>query len=229
MSGMRGSTTSPPSGARRATALVGLILTALSLIPVQVVAVPLAPTFGPVIDGYAEYVGQARCKPKPKPGVVAFQQLLQTTYPDSTWFGVSRACKVGGRSEHKEGRALDWARNAAVPAERAQVKELLGWLLVTDAYGNRHAMARRLGIMYLIWNRRMWSSWNEGWEVYCVQKGKRCRDPESKAVVHPHRDHIHFSFGWPGAKLLTTYWHPELSQPGPAPSPSPSPSPSPTP
>jgi hypothetical protein len=224
---MRGPTASRDVDARRVLALIGLFLTVLSLVPLRAIASPLAPSFGPVIEEYAEYVGQARCKPKPKPGVVAFQELLQAAYPDSTWFGISRACKVGGRSEHKEGRALDWSRNAAVPAERVQVKELLGWLLATDQYGNRHAMARRLGIMYVIWNRRMWSSWDEGWEVICVQRGARCRDPESKAVVHPHRDHVHFSFGWPGAKMQTTYWNPDLSQPPPSPTPSPSPSPSP--
>src|SRR5918996_195386 len=123
------------------------------------------------------------------------------------------------------GRVLDWARNAAVPAERAQVRELLGWLLAPDAYGNPHAMARRLGVMYIIWNRRMWSSWDAGWEVICVQKGKRCRDPETGAAVHAHRDHVHFSFGWPGARMLTTFWHPELTQPSPSPTPSPSTSP----
>jgi hypothetical protein len=224
---MRGPADLRVLGRRRALALAAALLAMLSLVPARAGAAPAAPTFGPVIDGYADYVGQARCRPKPKPGVVAFQELLASAYPDSTWFGISRACKVGGRSEHKEGRALDWSRNAAVPAERAQVKELLGWLLATDAHGNTHAMARRLGIMYIIWNRRMWSSWDEGWDVYCVQRGKRCRDPESRAVVHPHRDHVHISFGWPGAKMQTTYWHPELSQPAPSPSPTPTPSPSP--
>lgn len=224
---MRGPSSSPGVGGRRAIALVAALFGLLSLVPARAGAAPAAPTFGPVIDGYAEYVGQARCRPKPKPGVAAFQQLLVTAYPDSTWFGISRACKVGGQSEHKEGRALDWSRNAALPAERTQVRELLGWLLATDAHGNTHAMARRLGIMYIIWNRRMWSSWEESWEVICVQKGKRCRDPETGAVVHAHRDHVHFSFSWPGARMLTTYWHPELSQPSPAPSPSPSPLPSP--
>ena len=222
---MRGPSPSPVLGGRRALALIAAIIGMLCLVPTRVASAPSTPTFGPVIDEYAEYVGQTRCRPKAKPGVVAFQQLLQTAYPESTWFAIGRPCKVGGQSEHKEGRALDWARNAAVPAERAQVRELLGWLLAPDSYGNPHAMARRLGVMYIIWNRRMWSSWDAGWEVICVQKGKRCRDPETGAVVHAHRDHVHFSFGWPGARMLTTFWHPELSQPSPSPTPSPSTSP----
>lgn len=227
---MRGPTAGPTNRAPRGQILAGLLLAVLSVAPPGAWASPPAPTFGPVIEDYAEYQGQTRCRPKAKPGVVSFQQMLQTSYPDSTWFGISRACKVGGRSEHKEGRALDWSRNAKVPVERAEVQDLLGWLLATDAYGNEHAMARRFGIMYVIWNRRMWSSWDEGWEIYCVQKRRRCKDPDSKAALHPHRDHVHFSFGWPGARMETTYWHPELSQPEavpPTPSPSPSPSPSP--
>jgi len=225
---MRGPDASSSRHARGPLALVGLVLVALSLAPSGAWAAPDAPTFGPTIDEYAEYEGQTRCKPKPKPGVVAFEELLQVAYPDTTWFAISRPCKVGGQSEHKEGRALDWARDSSVPAERAEVKDLLAWLLATDAHGNTHAMARRLGIMYIVWNRRMWSTWELGWEVYCVQRGRRCKDPDSKAVLHPHNDHVHFSFGWPGAKMLTTYWHPELSNGPPAPSPSPSPSPSPT-
>jgi hypothetical protein len=74
-------------------------------------------------------------------------------------------------------------------------------------------MARRLGIMYVIWNRRMWSAWDPGWEVFCVQRGRRCKDPDSKAVLHPHNDHVHFSFGWPGARMQTSYWLPDLSRP----------------
>src|SRR5919106_1388384 len=176
---MRGPSPSLVLGGHRALALIAAIVSMLCLVPTRVASAPSTPTFGPVIDEYAEYVGQTRCRPKPKPGVVAFQQLLQTAYPESTWFAIGRPCKVGGQSEHKEGRALDWARNAAVPTERAQVRELLGWLLAPDALGNPHAMARRLGVMYVIWNRRM----------------------------------------------LSSFWHPELSQPSPSPTPSPSTSP----
>ena len=36
--------------------------------------------------------------------------------------------------------------------------DLAAWLFATDAFGNRRAQARRLGIMYVIWNRKIWSS-----------------------------------------------------------------------
>lgn len=204
------------------------VLVLAALAGTAAMAAPPAPQFGPVIDGYAPYQGQTRCKPKPKPGVVGFRDMLLAAYPDSTWFTISRPCGVGGQSEHKEGRALDWARNAAVPTEKAQVQDLLGWLLATDQHGNRHAMARRLGVMYIMWNRRMWSAWEGGWEVYCVMRNGKCKDPETKAVLHPHRDHVHFSFSWRGARMETTFWHPEVSfglPPAPSPSPTPTPAP----
>jgi hypothetical protein len=231
---MRGPNASSTSRARRALALGGLALVVLAQAPGGALAAPPTPGLGPVIEDYAEYVGPTRCRPKPKPGVLAMRDLLLTAYPDTSWIGMSRACSGRPTSEHQEGRALDWARNASVPAERAQVKDLLAWLLAPDLHGNSHAMARRLGIMYIVWNRRMWSAWEQSWEVYCVQRGRRCKDPETKAVLHPHTDHVHFSFGWPGARMLTSYWHPEVShglaiEPTPTPTPSPTPSPSPTP
>ena len=197
---------------RLAPALALCVLAVLSLGTTPAGAsVPGNPEFGPTIEDYADYQGQRRCKPKPKPGILAFQQLLQTTYPDSAWFGISRGCKDGGQSEHKEGRAMDWSRDASNPAHRKNVSELLSWLFATDAHGNTHAMARRLGIMYIVWNRRIWSTWDQSWDIYCVQKRRKCKDPDSKSVLHPHTDHVHFSFGWKGARMQTSFWHPEVS------------------
>lgn len=204
----------------RARLLTAGALAAIAILvtPVgSVAAVPASPQFGPVIEDYAEYEGQTKCKPNPKPGVVAFEQMLLQTYPQVTYTNITRRCKDGGQSEHKEGRALDWAADVSDPAQRAAAQELLDWLTAPDAYGNPHAMLRRLGIIYVIWNRRMWSSWDQTWEPYCVQKRKVCRDPDSKAVVHPHTDHVHFSFGWPGARKMTSYWNPQLSQLPPVP------------
>ena len=213
---MRAHTVRSLAPIRRAVALITAAAALVSWAHPAQAAVPSAPEFGSVIEDYASYQGQAKCKPKPKPGVVAFEDLLLATYPDSSWFGISRGCKDGGQSEHKEGRALDWSRDASDPQQRATVRELLGWLFAADQFGNTHAMLRRLGIMYIVWNRRIWSTWDHGWEVYCVQKRKICRDPDSKSALNPHIDHVHFSFGWPGARMQTSYWHPELSFVAPA-------------
>jgi hypothetical protein len=174
--------------------------------------VPVTPNFGPLIEDYAGYDGQDTCKPKPKPGVVAFKNLVLETYPTTGAGNISRACNIGGTSEHKEGRAWDWGVNAAIESQKKKATNLLGWLFATDKHGNKHAIARRVGIMYIVWNRRMWGAWNPGWETYCVQKGNKCVDPDDGSVKHPHRDHMHISFSWPGARKETSFWHPELSK-----------------
>ena len=151
---------------------------------------PATPAFGAKIDVYASYVGQSKCDPKAKPGVTAFMNLVLATYPCTTSGGITRACSTGGTSEHKEGRAWDWMIKVGHPA----ADNLLGWLLATDKHGNKHAMARRLGIMYMIWNKKMWRAYNPGlgWATY--------------SGSNPHTDHVHFSFSWDGANKKTSFW-----------------------
>jgi hypothetical protein len=147
----------------------------------------------PTIDGYQAYVGQTGCESSPKPGVVYFRDHL------NFWFGqrtssIPRACNDGGQSEHKEGRALDYTMNVFDPAQAAKANEILNYLLQADQYGNQHARARRFGIMYIIWNRQWFRLYRpqDGWQPY--------------TGPNPHTDHIHFSFGWPGANKQTSWW-----------------------
>lgn len=148
------------------------------------------------IEGYQPYVGQKTCDPAAKPGVVAFRDLLLKTYPASGSLGIVRDCGIGGQSEHKEGRAFDWANDASDPIDAANVDAVLTWLTKTDQYGNAHAMARRTGIMYMVWNRRIWKAYqaNLGWQPYTGPS--------------PHTGHVHISFGWAGARNATSYWRP---------------------
>ena len=179
------------------------------LVATKVWSAPGAPAFGPAID-LLGYEGQSKCSPSPKPGVVAFQQMVLRAYPGTGPGGISRACNVGGQSEHKEGRAWDWTVSASNPGHRRAVDGLFEWLLEADRFGNEHARARRLGIMYMIWNKRIWSTWG-GWDTYCVMKRGTCIDPEDKTARHPHTDHVHFSFTWAGARKKTTFWNPSRS------------------
>jgi len=163
---------------------------------------PAAPTFTSGIDSYASYDGQTTCDPTEKPGVVAFMNLVLATYPCTSSSGITRSCSTGGTSEHKEGRAWDWGLSYPHPA----ADSFLAWLLATDEHGNEHAMARRLGIMYMIWNNKIWKSYkaSAGWQPYTGS--------------NPHTDHVHFSFSWDGANKKTSFW---TSGTTPAPTPTP--------
>jgi hypothetical protein len=101
---------------------------------------------GPDIEGYARYEGQSTCDPSPKPGTVALRNLLLARYPATGSGGISRGCDVGGRSEHKEGRAFDWSAHVDNPKQLAAVEDFLNSLFATDSYGHRHALARRMGV-----------------------------------------------------------------------------------
>ncbi len=145
------------------------------------------------IEALQPYVGQLGCDPVAKPGVSAFRSMLLSTYTDTRTLGIVRDCGVGGASEHKEGRAFDWGVSAYNPAHVAEVKALLDWLLASEN-GVRAARARRLGIMYMIWNRKIWKAYqlDRGWQDYTGPS--------------PHTDHVHFSFGWNAARQRTSWW-----------------------
>jgi hypothetical protein len=103
-------------------------------------------------------------------------------YPDTGDSGIVRACTAAGASEHKEGRAWDWRVNTANPTHVAQVAEFTSWLLAPDEHGNTAAMARRLGIMYMIWDAKVWKS-------YQADKGlaalHRCEPPHRPRALQP--------------------------------------------
>lgn len=167
--------------------------------------------FGAFIDPLPGYEGQSKCDPTDKPGVLAFREVVLAREPGTGLGGISRGCSIGGQSEHKEGRAWDWMVNAGVDSQRAAANRVIDWLAKPDSYGNEAAMARRFGIMYLIFNRRIWFP-SGGWRTYCVQKRAGCVEPGTRSDVRdPHTSHVHFSFTWAGAKKQTSYWHPERS------------------
>ena len=170
---------------------------------------PATPTFPSSIEPYPVYDGQSTCSPTAKPGTVAFRDMLLRAYPGSLDYGIVRACNVGGTSEHKEGRAFDWGMNANSATDRARVDDLMRWLLATDQYGNRHANARRLGIMYIIWNHRMLRMYriDSGWQPY--------------SGPNPHTDHVHFSLTRAGGNKQTSFWQGGTAPPPPPPPPPP--------
>ncbi len=174
-------------------------------------AVPKAPDLGKAIEVLSPYQPQTTCDPTAKPGVVAFSQLLLTTYRDTRSDGIVRSCtSEAGTSEHKDGRAFDWAVDPGKPAQVAEAKALFAWLFATDRYGNTYAEARRLGIMYIIYDKRIWGAYaaDAGWKPYACSGVTAC-----------HQDHVHFSFGWAGALRRTSYWTGSVSPVVPPPLP----------
>lgn len=162
------------------------------------------------LDPYQPYEPQTRCEPTAQPGVVEFAALLLEAYPASGWSGISRDCGVRGTSEHKEGRAFDWAVSAANPLQRAAAQAALDRLLATDEAGNRHALFRRFGLMYIIWDRQVFRSYrpDEGWQPYSCDPGAGYDDC--------HVRHVHFSFSTAGAQRQTSWWtRPDAPTAGP--------------
>ena len=185
-----------PSTLRRTvvvTAVAGLTAIA-STAPAGAVTPPRR-DLGPAIEVPAPYQPRFLCTPTIRPGVTAFRDLVLKTYSGTASVSEGRPCAAGATSEHMDGRAWDWGVNVTNTKQKAQAGALLSWLLAPDAYGNDFAMARRLGVMYVIWNERMWSSYSGTWKPYACSGATNC-----------HRDHMHFSFGWAGARKKTSYW-----------------------
>jgi len=153
-------------------------------------AAPVEPLFPDQIDAYSEYDGADTCSDYDKPGATMLRDLLEKAYPGTQGY-ISRECSSGGSSEHHEGRAIDWMVSAQT--ERPLADDLFAWLLAKDAYTNTHAMVRRLGIMYIIWDRQIWRAYSpeDGWQPY---NGS-----------NPHTDHVHISMSWDGALEDTTW------------------------
>jgi hypothetical protein len=173
-----------------------LAVVAATIVSVMVLARPTPALADPPMDPYQIYQA-ANCLPfVEQPGVVAFRAMLNDHY------GIGGGIHAYSGYEHGEGRALDWMVNHFDPTQDVMATEVLDWLLATDAAGNPHAMARRLGIGNIIWNGQSIELWSYNaskvWEPYlpCV--------PGSPPGVC-HTNHIHIAFSWAGA-LQRTSW-----------------------
>ena len=208
------------SASARTTARVAGILAALVvLFPIAASAVP--------IEEFAPYQPQTRCSPTPKAGTLELARWLMRQYPGSGSLGIARACGHGGVSEHKEGRAFDWAVNHSSERDRRYAKSFLTRIFKTDKHGNRAALARRMGIMYLIWNDRIYSSYRQ-FEARPYLSSS-CRSKKKCSVTLRHRNHIHISLSRAGGSGKTSWYHRDDPKPTPKPEPKPTPTPTPTP
>jgi hypothetical protein len=189
--------------------LAGALLTAGALVPTPAAAaqvpLPKARAFGVVADEFPRWEQENTCSPTEKPGAAALRKLLRKTYGKSIGSNTLRAC-TRADSGHEEGRAVDWMTNRRVPAQKALAVAFLDWLQAPDVYGNADAMARRLGVEYVIWNNRVWRAYDpaRGWTEYdgCLAKKKHKKKFDNAC----HRTHVHISLSWDGAYQRTSYF-----------------------
>ena len=168
--------------------------TVLGVAPAHAAANPSPPKPAPaIVEGFAPYLPQTSCDPVVKPGTGALRSMLLGAYGGRD-LGVTRACDVGASSEHKEGRAWDWGLDASKPAEKELATRFLTWLLAPGPNGMIAYQARRLGVMYVIYDGRIWSSYRagDGWRAYSGGES--------------HGDHLHISLAWNGAMARTSWW-----------------------
>jgi len=166
--------------------ILGFALTVGLAPSAQAIPTPPSRVLPVALDARTGYQPQVSCDPRAKPGVTAFAALMTSRYKTGS-IGTYRPCQ-GYSSEHYDGRALDWMLNVNNPNQKAVAQSVTNWLSA-----NNGAMARRFGISYMIWNKRIWGQWSsKGWVAY---KGSS-----------PHTDHVHFSFGWDGAMKRTSWW-----------------------
>jgi hypothetical protein len=186
-------------------ALVALLVSALltgSLGP----AAPGAHALGdsPLVDAPSPYEGQTTCTKAPRPGTVALANWLMGTYKRTGSMGMMRACGSGGTSEHKDGRAFDWKADVRKKATRRAAYDFIKKALAPDAAGNAHALARRMGIMYIIYDDTIWSSYRDFVPRPYLNAGCKKRKKCSRTLRH--LDHVHISLGYAGAAAQTSWY-----------------------
>ena len=182
--------------------LAGAPVPGEGLPPAAVPGYPVA--LPPTYDVAAQYEGQAQCDPPAKPGTQRLADLIKATYGADQTVWIPRSCEIGGQSEHKEGRALDWMTSVRNAQQRANAETFLNWLLGPDQFGTPYGNAVRLGVMYIGWNDRIWRGYDieRGWTELkgCFSK------PEQGNDTVCHRNHIHISLTWDGATATGSFW-----------------------
>ncbi|MCZ4498089.1 MAG: hypothetical protein JWQ74_642, partial [Marmoricola sp.] len=199
--------TPAPHTTRAVTAAVlgSLLLGVLVLAPILGSTAPASALgVSHQIEQPSGYDAQATCVRRALPGTVALARWLQKTYPVTGSLGMIRPCATGGTSEHKDGRAFDWAAEHSRPAGREAAYGFIKRALATDAAGNRHALARRMGIMYVIYADTIWSSYRDFRPRPYLSSG--CLSAKKCSRTLRHLNHVHISLGYAGAAAQTSWY-----------------------
>lgn len=154
------------------------------------------------MEPYAGYQPQTTCRQTPKPGVLMLADWLVAR--GGGYGTIARSCAGSSRSEHKEARAFDWILDATDPAQKALADAMLDEVLAPDDTGQPHALARRMGIMYIIWNDRMYASYDGFVAKRYLSSG--CRNRRTCSPTLRHRDHVHISLTRKAANGRTSWY-----------------------
>ncbi|HSJ20391.1 MAG TPA: hypothetical protein VK964_07435, partial [Nocardioidaceae bacterium] len=173
----------------------------LGAVALLIAGLPALTASAAAVEDYAAYDPQSHCVDKVLPGTDFLLRFLVREHPGTRYTSTLRACS-SSTSEHQDGRALDWGVDADIPREKAIADAWLQKIFATDKQGNRHALARRMGIMYVIWDDHIYSAYN-GFEQRPYQPCERLRDCSKTAR---HRDHVHVSLSRAGAAAQTSFY-----------------------
>ena len=213
----------PPAPTRLSACLRAPLGRVAALVVALLVLTPVAASAVPIED-FPIYQPQRRCSPTPKPGAVALSKWLIKRYPGTGSLGISRGCGASGVSEHKEGRAIDWAVRWSSARDRRYVEDFFATIFAADAEGNPAALARRMGIMYLIWDDHIYASYRQFEKRPYTHSG--CRSTRGCSETLRHRDHVHISLSRDGGHGRTSWYHRGQTPPPSTPTP-PTPTPPP--
>ena len=155
------------------------------------------------IEDYAPYQPQTKCSPKAKPGTKALLRYVVHHFGGAPG-GISRPCSDASTSEHQEGRAFDWTLDAEKDTDRASAQAFLDFVFAADAAGDEDARARRMGIMYLIWDDHIYSAWNQFEPSDYLSSS--CKKLAKCSKTLRHRDHLHVSLTRQAGKGLTSWY-----------------------
>ena len=184
--------------------------TAAAAVPIPAVPVPANPAERllslPIEE--ALYEPAARCLPNARrPGTERFAAWLDANARGVFW-GSYRCEKWGPKSAslHAEKRAVDWHLDVRRRADRREAARLIALLTAPDSAGNRHALARRMGVEEIIWNCGYWGAGMVAFRPYspCLTRNGRLSAKVDATIAH--RDHIHFGLTRAGALGRTSFW-----------------------
>ena len=181
---------------------------ALVVLPILVMAAgvttAIAQQYDAPVEDYSAYQPAKKCRDSVRPGTRVLSKWIDRRFSGGDAIPSLRSCASGGASEHKEGRAIDWMMDAGKKKHRAEVRRFLDRLFAEDGAGNAHARARRMGVMYVIWNDHMYASYDRFEKRDYLSSSCPSKAKCSKTLRH--RDHVHISLSRPGGRGDTSWY-----------------------